>query len=119
MRASQLLGTPVYDRGGKRMGKCHDIRAVQRGPLGRRDALTVTGIVVGKGALGSRLGYGFTTKGPWLLDVTLGRLADRARFVAWNDLEVHADRIVVTAPVESLRHPAEVDAEEENGGSAR
>lgn len=110
MRLSDLLGKRVVDPAGRDFGACHDVRVEQRQPLGRRDALVVTGIVVGKGAVGSRLGYGFDTRGPWLLDQTIGRLARKARYVAWQDLDVYDDRIVITVATERLKQPPELDS---------
>jgi hypothetical protein len=103
LRASDVLGKQVRHANGANLGVCHDIRAEVVAPLGARDAIRVTGIVVGRGAVGVRLGYGDPDmQGPWLLTQIFGRRARRARFVAWTDLRVEPDRIVVDADLDTI-----------------
>ena len=108
MRLSEILGRVVCDHAGRTLGRVHDVTAERIGELGNRDAIRVTGIVCGRGSLGARLGYATDQEaGPLLLRATIGRLARSALFIPWESIRVDEDRIVVTAPVQSLRHPAE------------
>lgn len=112
MRISDIIGTKVWHESGTGLGTAHEVRVVQRRPLGEHDALEVTGIVVGGGALGLRLGYGTPDQqGPWLLQQVFGRAAQRARYVPWSALRFEDGRIIVTAPIDSLRHPHAVEDE--------
>ncbi|MBV8959459.1 MAG: PRC-barrel domain containing protein [Actinobacteria bacterium] len=118
MRLSDLLHSSVYDASGECLGSVHDVRLVQDGPPlpGGDAALRVDALVVGRGAMGLRLGYVRTaTKGPWLLKVIFRRLARRARYVEWSQVAEHGEGRVTLRPgadVESLgdaaaRHAAE------------
>lgn len=110
MRASDLLGKPAWHESGVKLGIVHDIRAVQEQPFGNSDPLRVTGVVVGRGSIGVRLGYGHPDQtGPALLQAIFGRRARHARHIPWNELRVEPDRVVVTASLDALRHPAELD----------
>jgi hypothetical protein len=111
MRASDIIGKPAWHDSGVRIGIVHDIRAVQDEPFGSTGALRVTGIVVGRGSLGVRLGYGSAEQtGPALLHAIFGRRARHARHVPWNELRVEPDRIVVTTGLDAMRNPVELDA---------
>jgi sporulation protein YlmC with PRC-barrel domain len=101
--ASDILGKSVWDQTGTELGIVHDIRAELRGHLGERGAIRVTGIVVGTGSVGIRLGYGDAAqRGPWLLSAIFTKRAERARYVSWSDLRVEPDRIVVTGDLQRL-----------------
>ena len=110
MRITEIVGKPVVHDSGQSLGVARDVRAVQRNDFGRRDALVVTGIVTGKGSWGVRLGYGSSDQtGPAMLRAIYGRRARHTRYIPWQDLRVEADRIVVTAPIASLRNPQDLE----------
>jgi hypothetical protein len=89
MLLSELLNARVVDVDGKDLGLVEDVRLVQDGPLllPFGAALRVTGVIVGRGALGIRLGYyRGGVQGPWLLRMIFERLERRARYVNWDDV---------------------------------
>jgi sporulation protein YlmC with PRC-barrel domain len=99
MRLSELLHSEVVDETGRSYGSIDDVRLVQDGPLfGTLAALRVDGVVVGRGALGVRLGFHRTAmRGPWLLNAIFGRLERRARFVPWTQvLSCEDGRVVIS-----------------------
>jgi hypothetical protein len=109
MRITDLIGKPVVDADGGSLGKVHDVRLVREAPYGEAGALRVDGIIVGKGGIAVRLGYASPDlTGPWLLTTVLGRMSRHARFVAWSDLAVEDERLVVHADRASLVHPREL-----------
>jgi hypothetical protein len=59
MRLSDLLGAEVLDEAGRSAGRVHDVRLVQDGPVvgGFGAALRLDGLLVGRRAVGARLGY--------------------------------------------------------------
>jgi hypothetical protein len=59
MRLSELLGAEVVDQAGRSAGRVHDVRLVQDGPLigGFGAGLRLDGLIVGRRAVGARLGY--------------------------------------------------------------
>jgi hypothetical protein len=59
MRLTELLGAEVVDQAGQLAGRVHDVRLVQDGPLvgGFGASLRLDGLVVGRRAVGARLGY--------------------------------------------------------------
>jgi hypothetical protein len=59
MRLSDLLDSEVLDADGKTIGHVHDVRMAQDGPIQGTfgAALRVRGLVVGRPALGARLGW--------------------------------------------------------------
>src|SRR4051812_28119970 len=89
MRASDLLGRVVVGPAGEPLGKGLDIRVVQDGPmLGAFAALRIDGLVVGKRALTSRLGYDRAhTSGPALVAFVVRRLMSANRYLLWDDVE--------------------------------
>jgi hypothetical protein len=89
MRLSDLLHSTVVDASGTELGSVDDVRLVQDGPaMANFDAaLRVEGLVVGRGAVGLRLGYHRAgVKGPWLLRRLFTRIERRARYVSWADV---------------------------------
>ena len=111
MLSSDLLGKPAWHDSGVKLGLVHDIRAVQDAPFGTTGALRVTGIIIGRGSIGVRLGYGTAEQtGPALLHAIFGRRARRARHIPWDEFRVEPDRVVVTTPLDAMRHPSELDA---------
>lgn len=89
MRAADLIGRPVTGPGGERLGTVLDIRVVQDGPvLGAYAALRLDGLVVGKRALSSRLGYDRAgVEGPKVLSAAVHALMRGNRYLAWSDVE--------------------------------
>jgi hypothetical protein len=111
MRLSELLGRRVVDADGRRLGDVKDVRLVQDGPLieGFGHALRVEGVLVGRGAIGVRLGIVRTdVKGPWPLTWLLRRLEHHARYVDWNDVAEH-DTHLQLRPGARLIDVAELD----------
>jgi hypothetical protein len=112
VRISDILGAPVVDEAGRALGRVHDVRLVQVAPFGARRALQVTGVVVGKGSLGVRLGYGSQDQtGPWLLRLVFGTLGRHSRYIPWHALRFDDGSIVVTTSVELLTHPRHADGD--------
>ncbi|MDQ1741053.1 MAG: hypothetical protein QOE53_2705 [Pseudonocardiales bacterium] len=89
MKASDLIGRPVLDSAGRRLGVVTDLRCVQDGPLrGAMAAPRVRSVVVSRRRTGSMLGYDRRgQQGPWLV----------RRIVRW----LHRDLLVL--PWESVR----------------
>jgi hypothetical protein len=89
MRLSDLLHCRVTSTAGRQLGRVVDVRLVQDGPMvdGFGSALRVEGLLVGRSALGSRLGYHRGgLKGPWLLRVLFRALERRALQISWADV---------------------------------
>lgn len=89
MRLSDLLHSTVVDADGNELGSIDDVRLVQDGPVLANfgAALRVDGLVVGRGAVGLRLGYHRAgVHGPWLLKRIFTAFERRARFVAWEQV---------------------------------
>jgi hypothetical protein len=59
MKLSDLLDARVVDEQGRGLGRVHDVHLVQDGPLvpGFGAALRVDELIVGRGAVGARLGF--------------------------------------------------------------
>jgi sporulation protein YlmC with PRC-barrel domain len=110
MRLSELLDMDVVDENGTRAGHVHDVRLVQDGPVGAGfdTALRVQGLVIGRGAVGIRLGYGRTlNRGPWLIRVLLSARHD-SKFVPWGRVRsIDDDGIVIAGSAADLE-PAPV-----------
>jgi hypothetical protein len=90
MRLSELLRAKVVDTSGNDLGSVDDVLLVQDGPMLAPfgAALRVEGLVVGRGAVGARLGYHRgAVDGPWLLRVLFRALERRARYVRWEQVE--------------------------------
>jgi sporulation protein YlmC with PRC-barrel domain len=98
MRLSDLLDSEVLDADGKTIGHVHDVRMVQDGPVQGTfgAALRVQGLVVGRPALGARLGLDRTeVKGPWVLK-TFFRAIRTDLFVEWDRVRsIEQDRVVI------------------------
>src|SRR3954451_11660073 len=95
MRASDLIGLPVLDAGGRHIGIVIDLRCVQDGPLrGAMAAPRVRAVLVSRWHTGALLGYHRREQqGPWLVRVAIRRLHRQLRIVAWDDLELDGNRI--------------------------
>lgn len=99
MRASDLLGRRVVGTDGRALGKVVDIRVVQDGPLlGAFAALRIDGLVVGKRALTSRLGYDRAhAGGPLLVSAVVRRLMAGNCYLPWDAVEEVGDAIRTSA----------------------
>lgn len=106
MRLGELFGTKVFDRDGTALGKVHDARLVQDGPLvtGFGAALRVDGLVVGEGAVAVRLGYHRNRiTGPWILRALAQRVEHRTRYVGWDQVaRIEPHRIELSCAVDDL-----------------
>jgi sporulation protein YlmC with PRC-barrel domain len=87
MRAGELLGRPVYDAGGRRIGRVTDLRCVKE--TGAGDAwgvLRLDALVVNQRQIGARLGYDRHQRRPALLRGVLRRLHGAATVVPWSNV---------------------------------
>ncbi|HEX9969795.1 MAG TPA: hypothetical protein VGB03_06620 [Acidimicrobiales bacterium] len=103
VRLGELLHSRVVDADGRAVGRVHDVRLVQDGPVldGFGHALRLEGVIVGAGGLGVRLGYHrHGVRGPALLKWLALALERRARYVAWSEVEAWDGEVV------RLRHRA-------------
>jgi hypothetical protein len=94
VRISDLLDRPVVDVAGADIGKVHDVRLVQDGPVlaGGLAALRVDALVVGGGTLSVRLGYHrHGVRGPAPLRALFGALERRAVVVPWAEIVLADD----------------------------
>jgi len=96
MTLSELLGTPVHDAAGHRVGRVADVRLVLADRAGGE--AHVHGLLVSRRAHTPFLGFersGATS--PWPVAQVLRRLHRGAFVVRWADVEVRADRVVLRA----------------------
>jgi sporulation protein YlmC with PRC-barrel domain len=111
LRLSDLLGAEVVDRGGHSAGRVHDVRLVQDGPVlgGFGAGLRVDGLVVGRRAVGARLGYERgRMRGPLLVKLVAGWLRHDGRYVPWDRVEaISEDRILISGSADDLPQPTE------------
>ena len=111
MRLSDLLRAEVVDEQGRALGRVHDVRMVKDGrPMGAfGPAYRVSGLVVGRSAVGARLGYDRgRVKGPWMLVALWGRRSART-YIPWGRVrDVQAGRIRVEGQPEPLP-PVDLD----------
>jgi hypothetical protein len=109
MRLSELLGAEVVDERGRAVGKVHDVRLEQTGPVleGVGPSLRVKGLIVGRRALGARFGFGRGgVRGPWLLRVVFGSLGRDGRYVAWGRIRsIRTRQIRITGTADDLPRP--------------
>jgi sporulation protein YlmC with PRC-barrel domain len=105
VRLSELLRKEVIDATGVRAGHVHDVRLMQDGPVtsGFDAAVRVHGLIVGRGGVAHRLGYGRGTRGPWLLRVIIeGR--HKPLFVPWAQVRrIDGDRILIRGSRDDLQ----------------
>ena len=109
MRLSDLLGAEVVDGTGGSAGRVHDVRLVQDGPVvgGFGAALRLDGLIVGRRAVGARLGYERREMhGPLLVKLLAGWLHHDGRFVAWDRVRaIEPDRIHISGSAADLPRP--------------
>jgi len=107
MRLTDLLGADVVDRCGQRAGRVHDVRLVQDGPLigGFRASLRLDRLIVGRRAMGARLGYERgNVNGPLLVRLLAGWLDHDGRFVPWDPVQaIESGRILISESGRDLR----------------
>jgi sporulation protein YlmC with PRC-barrel domain len=110
VRLSELLRKEVVDERGARAGHVHDVRLLQDGPVnsGFDAAVRVHGLIVGRGGVAHRLGYGRGTRGPWLLRV-IAEGRHKPLFVPWSQVrQIEGDRIVIRGSREDLKRAVPV-----------
>jgi hypothetical protein len=95
MRLAELIGAPVIDASGGRVGTVRDLRIAREAP---GDEMIVTGIVIGDGPLAELAhGWGFVedrARGPWLFSALARRARTAALTIAAEQVdEWAADRI--------------------------
>jgi hypothetical protein len=104
MRLTDLLGAEVLDEAGRSAGRVHDVRLVQDGPLvgGFGAGLRLDGLLVGRRAVGVRLGYGRgKMKGPLPVRLLAGWLLSDGRYVEWGRIRtIEPGRVVISGTVE-------------------
>ena len=109
MRLTELLGAEVVDEAGQSAGRVHDVRLVQDGPLigGFGASLRLDGLIVGRRAVGARLGYERRDmRGPLLVKLLVGWLFHDGRYVAWDRIRsIEPDRIKISGSVDDLPQP--------------
>lgn len=115
MRLSELLGVAVITEDGDRLGSVVDVLAVQDGPIpgGGVDASwRVEGLVVGRDAIGVRLGFHRSgIRGPWPLRTVLNALDRRCVLVGWEQIRDRGrERIVVAGAAGDYPPPPRLDA---------
>jgi hypothetical protein len=122
MRLSDLLEQEVVDQNGRSWGQIHDVYLVQDGPIvgTGNAAFRLHGLVAGRGAVGTRLGYvgrpGYEqhqqTRGPWAIRALVRRMHRRAVYVAWADVvAVSQDEVKVRCPPSGFDRADSVSAE--------
>ena len=88
MRASELLGRPVFDATGRRIGLVTDLRCVKEaGAGGAWGVLRLDALVVDERRLGSRLGYDRHQRSPAPVRLLMRRLHGRATVVPWSAVD--------------------------------
>ena len=106
---SDLLGAEVVDEAGGSAGRVHDVRLVQDGPVmgGFGAALRLDGLIVGRRAVGARLGYERgKMQGPLPVKLVAGWLHHDGRYVEWGRVRaIEPNRIVISGTVEDLPRP--------------
>jgi hypothetical protein len=97
MKASDLIGLDVLDRGGRRLGVVVDLRCVQDGPVrGLLATLRVDALIVAARHTGSMLGYGRPEQNaPWLVAALVRLLHRPVRVVPWSAVADHTGQIIL------------------------
>jgi sporulation protein YlmC with PRC-barrel domain len=124
MRLSDLLGSEVITTAERGIGRVHEVRAVQDGPLQGAfgAALRIDGLIVGRGSIGTRLGLDRKdVKSPAAIRIMLDRLLGPRLYVPWNRVvAVENHRVIVVDAVGDFRSPEALSSTEQInlGGSA-
>jgi PRC-barrel domain len=87
MKLSDLLGSQVIDESGVRVGKVHDVRLTQDGPMigSFGAALCIQGLLTGPRTIGSRLGLGRPdVRVPWIMKRLAYVIRRNGRFISWE-----------------------------------
>ena len=106
LRVALLFGRAAVDAEGRPIGRVHDVRLRRDGPIipGFGPGLRVEGIIIGRGSIANRLGLDRPDiAGPWPLDVLGKRAAQRAKFVPWENVELHPDFIQCNQRLHDMR----------------
>lgn len=111
MRLSDLLRMDAVDATGRAIGSVDDVRLRIEGDeagIGRARWI-VDAVVVGRGALGRRLGYdNVTEQGPALVAALMQRVGRRARVLRWDQVaRIEGDTIVASVGIGDLPHPSD------------
>lgn len=114
MRASELIGRPVYDPDGRGLGRVHDIRIKAGGPADAQGeaGYRICGLTIGPVAVAQRLGYGRgQMAGPWPLTVIFRSLARHSLLVDWDDVVgLRPGRVDIRKRREELSSVEDADA---------
>jgi sporulation protein YlmC with PRC-barrel domain len=109
MRLSDLLDAEVVDSSGSRIGRVHDVRMVQDGPVQGTfgAALRIRGLIVGRPGLGARLGLDRAdVKGPWVVKAFF-RAIRTDLYVEWERVRsLGQDRVVISGSESDLPRAA-------------
>ena len=110
MRLTELLGAEVVDQAGRLAGRVHDVRLVQDGPLlagGFGASLRLDGLIVGRRAVGARLGYDRSRmRGPLPVKLLFGWVRHDGRYVTWDRVERLEDgRVLISGSADDLPVP--------------
>jgi hypothetical protein len=88
MRASDLIGRPVLDGAGQRMGLVTDLRCVREAaPDGQWGLLRLDALVVGRRQAGARLGYDRHQRSPTLIRGLIRRAYGQATVLPWSSVD--------------------------------
>jgi sporulation protein YlmC with PRC-barrel domain len=117
MRLSDLLGSDVVDQAQCLLGRVHDVRAIQDGPvLGPLGAaFRIEGLIVGRGSIATRLGLDRTdVKGPAAFRFILQRLRPEPVFVPWDRIvALEGHRIIVSGSAAQFQAPLRLSSTEQ------
>jgi hypothetical protein len=106
MRLSELLGSEVLDEQGRSAGRVRDVRLERDGPPagGAGARFRLAGLIVGRHAVGVRLGYvRGEVQGPWLVKALTESLHRGGRYVDWGRVRsVQPHRILISGSVGDL-----------------
>ena len=112
MKLSDLLEKEVIDEGGRPLGKVHDALLVQDGPLlpSGLASLRLHGLVAGRGAFGTRLGYERgDVERPLALRALFRWLERRAIYIEWHDItDMQPELIRVRQPPGGFRRVQDI-----------
>lgn len=112
MRLSDFLRMHAVTSDGTEIGKIDDVRVrveVDEDRNAAEGRWFIDGFMVGRGALGNRLGYdGEHVEGPALLAKLMERLSRSARYVPLDRADIEGDRVVFRGERSDLSHPRDL-----------